>query len=113
MPFQFQFQQCAVTLVKEEGRHLRYLTCRGVSRELAQKFSPEGEKISAALKRATRAHVAIRCDAVKAAAHLDLEQSVRVQRIRSELVYFRWPGEGQQTSSSRKADGARTRRLER
>ena len=85
-----------------------------VSRELAQKFSPEGgEKIIAALKRATRAHVAVRCGAVKAAAHLDLERSVRVQRIRSELVYFRWPGEGQQTSSSRKADGARTRRLER
>ena len=51
------------------------------------------------------AHVAIRCGAVKAAAHLDLEQSVRVQRIRSELVYFRWPGEGQQTSSSRKQAG--------
>ena len=43
--------------------------------------------------------------AVTAVAHLDLEQSVRVQRIRSELVYFRWPGEGQQTSSSRKQAG--------
>ena len=103
------------TAVKEEGRHLRYLTCCEVTavsklRTSRPKTRKLDEKIIAALKRATRAHVALRCGAVKAAAHLDLERSVRVQRIRSELVYFRWPGEEQPTSSSRKAGGARTRR---
>ena len=106
------------TAVKEEGRHLRYLTCCEVTavsklRTSRPKTRKLDEKIIAALKRATRAHVALQCGAVIAVAHLELERSVRVQRNRLELVYFAGSGEEQPASRSRRAGGTRTRHLER